>query len=111
MQARLEAIHVPINMKNLQSATYCRTLWQRAVQSERHARGVVDFAYACKQASCLPRFHWTTVVLLLKVGLAISSTVGFLNSAWCWVGTPCLECSTNGHIDVHFHKQFKGVLR
>lgn len=67
MQARLEAIHVPINMKNLQSASYCRTLWQRAVQSERHARGVVDFAYACKQVSCLPRINWATILLMLKV--------------------------------------------
>eukprot|EP00884_Botryococcus_braunii_P004764 jgi/Botrbrau1/14289/Bobra.0369s0003.1 len=66
-QARLEAIHVPINMKNLQSASYCRTLWQRAVQSERHARGVVDFAYACKQVSCLPHISWTTILLMLKV--------------------------------------------
>jgi hypothetical protein len=66
-QVRLEAIHVPINMKNLQSASYLRTLWQRAVQSERHARGVVDFAYAVKQASCMPHINWTTCVLLLKV--------------------------------------------
>ena len=40
----------PSNMLNLQASTYGATLWARAVQAERHARGVADFAYALAAA-------------------------------------------------------------
>ena len=62
-------------MLNLQADGYASTLWARAVQAERHARGVADFSYALNQCLLarreeresgvrgLPRLH--TAVLLL----------------------------------------------
>jgi hypothetical protein len=40
----------PSNMLNLQASSYGATLVARAVQAERHARGVADFAYALAAA-------------------------------------------------------------
>lgn len=59
----------PSNMLNLQASSYGGTLWARAVQAERHARGVADFAYAAAAAvrgwRRLP--VWPTCVLLAKL--------------------------------------------
>jgi len=62
-------------MLNLQAEGYASTLWARAVQAERHARGVADFSYALNQCLLargsgvrLPRLH--TAVLLLKLAEA-----------------------------------------
>lgn len=46
-EARLAPLlGAPSNMLNLQASSYASTLWARAIQAERHARGVADFAYA-----------------------------------------------------------------
>ena len=74
-KVRLCAIAAPLNMLNLQAEGYASTLWARAVQAERHARGVADFSYALNQCLLargsgvrLPRLH--TAVLLLKLAEA-----------------------------------------
>lgn len=59
----------PINMLNLQADGYVATIVARAVQAERHARGIADVAYSIRQVATasppLPRA--TTAVLLLKL--------------------------------------------
>eukprot|EP01026_Neomeris_dumetosa_P036548 TRINITY_DN29520_c0_g1_i1.p1 TRINITY_DN29520_c0_g1~~TRINITY_DN29520_c0_g1_i1.p1 ORF type:complete len:571 (+),score=47.22 TRINITY_DN29520_c0_g1_i1:96-1808(+) len=49
-KTRLVPVWVPANVLNVQSDGYWRTVKARASQAARHAKGVVDFAYALKMA-------------------------------------------------------------
>jgi len=86
-------------MLNLQAESYAATLWVRAVQAERHARGVADFSYALNQAllaraaasagsSGLPRLRTTVLLLKLAEAQALPATAPFymgIAGAWAMI--------------------------
>ena len=71
----------PINMLNLQADGYAATIVARAVQAERHARGVADVAYSLKQVATasppLPRAPTAVLLLKLLEAQALPATAPF----------------------------------
>lgn len=82
-------------MLNLQAESYASTLWARAVQAERHARGIADFSYAlnqCLQAKAqgvkLPKLHTAVLLLKLAEAQALPATAPFymgIAGAWAMI--------------------------
>ena len=82
-------------MLNLQADGYASTLWARAVQAERHARGVADFSYAVNQCLLaraegvrLPRLHTAVLLLKLAEAQALPATAPFymgIAGAWAMI--------------------------
>lgn len=82
-------------MLNLQAESYASTLWARAVQAERHARGVADFSYALNQCLLakasgirLPKLHTTVLLLKLAEAQALPATAPFymgIAGAWAMI--------------------------
>ena len=87
-------------MLNLQADGYASTLWARAVQAERHARGVADFSYALNQCLLarreeresgvrgLPRLHTAVLLLKLAEAQALPATAPFymgIAGAWAMI--------------------------
>ena len=82
-------------MLNLQAESYASTLWARAVQAERHARGVADFSYALNQCLLakengvnLPKLHTAVLLLKLAEAQALPATAPFfmgIAGAWAMI--------------------------
>ncbi|KAG2227100.1 hypothetical protein INT45_003830 [Circinella minor] len=67
-QARTVAIHVPINLTNVQTNGYLSNINARYIQAKRHYNGVADVAYTLRNAMKQHNNRWyDTMLVCLKV--------------------------------------------